>query len=160
MNRRKLLQAVAGAGLVGVLTERARKAEAQVTRATQGLPAPKIRDVSVIATAPAGLRLTVVKISTDQDGLYGYGCGTFTQRAELVNAAVGTGLASTRCCHPAASSRLASTCPAAEPSTPLVCPAGCGPCRPIPFPRPNADAGPTGSWPRTVERDDADERMP
>jgi mannonate dehydratase len=42
----------------------------------------------VIATAPAGLRLTVVKILTDQDGLYGYGCGTFTQRTELVHAAV------------------------------------------------------------------------
>src|SRR6266446_10713502 len=67
---------------------RARKAEAQVTRATRGLVVPKIRDVSVIATAPGGLRLTVVKISTDQDGLYGYGCGTFTQRAELVNSAV------------------------------------------------------------------------
>jgi len=51
-------------------------------------PSPKIKDVSVIATAPSGLRLTVVKITTDQDGLYGYGCGTFTQRAELVNAAV------------------------------------------------------------------------
>jgi mannonate dehydratase len=51
-------------------------------------PSPKIKDVSVIATAPAGLRLTVVKITTDQDGLYGYGCGTYTQRAELVNAAV------------------------------------------------------------------------
>src|SRR3989441_609857 len=88
MNRRKLLQALAGAGLAGVLTERAPRAEAQVTRATRGLATPKIRDVSVIATAPAGLRLTVVKISTDQDGLYGYGCGTFTQRAELVNAAV------------------------------------------------------------------------
>ena len=88
MNRRKLLQPLAGAGLAGVLTERAPRAEAQVTRATRGLATPKIRDVSVIATAPAGLRLTVVKISTDQDGLYGYGCGTFTQRAELVNAAV------------------------------------------------------------------------
>src|SRR6516225_7585880 len=51
-------------------------------------PAPKIKDVRVISTAPAGLRLTVVKIVTDQDGLYGYGCGTFTQRADLVNAAV------------------------------------------------------------------------
>ena len=30
----------------------------------------------------------MVKITTDQDGLYGYGCGTFTQRADLVNAAV------------------------------------------------------------------------
>jgi mannonate dehydratase len=54
----------------------------------RGMPSPKIKDVRVIATAPAGLRLTVVKILTDQDGLYGLGCGTFTQRAELVNAAV------------------------------------------------------------------------
>ena len=34
------------------------------------------------------MRLIVVKVLTDQDGLYGYGCGTFTQRADLVNAAV------------------------------------------------------------------------
>ena len=51
-------------------------------------PAPKIKAVRVIATAPAGSRLSVVKVITDQDGLYGYGCATFTQRAELVNAAV------------------------------------------------------------------------
>ena len=42
----------------------------------------------MIATAPAGLRLIVVKITTDQDGLYGYGCATFTQRADLVKPAV------------------------------------------------------------------------
>jgi len=42
----------------------------------------------VIATAPAGLRLVVVKVLTDQDGLYGYGCATFTQRADLVVPAV------------------------------------------------------------------------
>ena len=34
------------------------------------------------------MRLTVVKITTDQDGLYGYGCATFTQRADLVKPAV------------------------------------------------------------------------
>ena len=72
----------------GWITSRERSAHAQVAHATHGMPSPKIRDISVIATAPAGLRLTVVKITTDQDGLYGYGCGTFTQRAELVNAAV------------------------------------------------------------------------
>src|SRR6476661_802591 len=87
MQRRSLLQMAAG-GALGLLTARERQAQAQVTRATRGLASPKIKDVSVIATAPAGLRLSVVKITTDQDGLYGYGCGTYTQRAELVNAAV------------------------------------------------------------------------
>ncbi len=38
--------------------------------------------------SPQGVRLTVVKITTDQDGLYGYGCATFTQRADLVKPAV------------------------------------------------------------------------
>ncbi len=42
----------------------------------------------MIATAPAGSRLCVVKVTTDQDGLYGYGCATFTQRADLVVPAV------------------------------------------------------------------------
>ena len=49
---------------------------------------PKIKDIQVIETAPAGLRLTVVKIITDQDGLYGYGDGTFTQRADLIRPAI------------------------------------------------------------------------
>jgi mannonate dehydratase len=49
---------------------------------------PKIKDIQVIETAPAGLRLTVVKILTDQDGLYGYGDGTFTQRADLIRPAI------------------------------------------------------------------------
>jgi mannonate dehydratase len=61
---------------------------AGAVKALRGMSIPKIKDVQVIATAPAGLRLTVVKIVTDQDGLYGYGCGTFTQRADLVNSAV------------------------------------------------------------------------
>src|SRR4051794_41507395 len=65
---------------------------AGAVKALHGLTIPKIKDVQVIATAPGGVRLTVVKIVTDQDGLYGYGCGTFTQRAELVNVAVGKGL--------------------------------------------------------------------
>ncbi len=54
----------------------------------RGMPVPRIKAVSVIATAPASVRLVVVKIQTDQDGLYGYGCATFTQRAELVVDAV------------------------------------------------------------------------
>src|SRR6476659_8180399 len=54
----------------------------------RGMAVPKIKDVSVITTAPAGVRLVVVKVTTDQDGLYGYGCATFTQRADLVVEAV------------------------------------------------------------------------
>ena len=42
----------------------------------------------MIATAPQGVRLCVVKVTTDQAGLYGYGCATFTQRADLVVPAV------------------------------------------------------------------------
>src|SRR3982751_1505061 len=61
---------------------------ALATPLLRGMPIPKIRDVSVICTAPAGVRLVVVKVRTDQDGLYGYGCATFTQRADLVVAAV------------------------------------------------------------------------
>lgn len=57
-------------------------------QAARGTPAPKIKDISVIECQPAGVRLTVVKITTDQDGLYGYGCATFTQRADLVRPAV------------------------------------------------------------------------
>ncbi|MGC9948983.1 MAG: enolase C-terminal domain-like protein [Bryobacteraceae bacterium] len=77
LNRRNFL-AAAPAGLLPAL--------AQTT--PRSLPAPLIKDIAVIATAPAGLRLSVVKVTTDQPGLYGYGCATFTQRAELVNAAV------------------------------------------------------------------------
>lgn len=40
----------------------------------------KISDVQAIVTAPAGIRLVVVKVLTDTDGLYGLGCATFTQR--------------------------------------------------------------------------------
>jgi mannonate dehydratase len=52
------------------------------------MPQPKIRDIQVITTAPGNVRLVVVKILTDQDGLNGYGCATFTQRADLVVEAV------------------------------------------------------------------------
>lgn len=40
----------------------------------------KISDIQAIVTAPAGIRLVVVKVLTDIDGLYGLGCATFTQR--------------------------------------------------------------------------------
>lgn len=59
-----------------------------VSTRLRGMSIPRIKDVSVITTQPAGVRLVVVKVTTDQDGLYGYGCATFTQRADLVVDAV------------------------------------------------------------------------
>ncbi len=39
-----------------------------------------ITDVEVIATAPEGINLLVVKVETNQPGLIGYGCATFAYR--------------------------------------------------------------------------------
>jgi mannonate dehydratase len=44
--------------------------------------------VKTILTAPAGIRLVVVKVMTSEPGLYGLGCATFTQRARAVETAV------------------------------------------------------------------------
>ena len=86
LQRRNFLKSIAGAGLLGATAPP--RAQEQVARATRGMPAPRIKDISVIECQPQGVRLTVVKITTDQDGLYGYGCATFTQRADLVKPAV------------------------------------------------------------------------
>src|SRR5690349_512721 len=88
LGRRGLLKLLGGAGLAGFVSPREAAAEQVVAQATRAMPTPKIRDISVIETAPGGVRLDVVKITTDQPGLYGYGCATFTQRADLVVPAV------------------------------------------------------------------------
>lgn len=88
MQRRNLLRMAAG-GFAGLMTKQELAAQARQERATRGLPTAKITDVKAILTAPPGLpRTVVVKIETDQSGLYGYGCATFTQRAKAVVTAV------------------------------------------------------------------------
>src|SRR6204780_3343619 len=87
IERRDFLKSVAGASALTVAS-RVATAQEQTARATRAMPAPRIKDISVIECEPQGVRLTVVKITTDQDGLYGYGCATFTQRADLVKPAV------------------------------------------------------------------------
>ena len=70
----------------------AQKEQDTFERVTRGMPAPKIKDVSVIQVGGGRINdSTVVKVTTDQAGLYGYGCATATfpgGRAKLVAAAV------------------------------------------------------------------------
>jgi mannonate dehydratase len=53
-----------------------------------GLPPVTIRSVKAIGTNPANANLVVVKVETSEPGLYGLGCATFTQRAEVVVTAI------------------------------------------------------------------------
>ena len=52
------------------------------------MPRLKIDDVKTILTAPNGTRLVIVKVITNEPGLYGVGCATFTQRPLAVATAV------------------------------------------------------------------------
>jgi len=88
MKRRKMLQTAMGGALAGLVSAREAQAQAQAERAARGMPSPIIKDLQVINCQPGGVRLIVVKVITDQAGLYGYGCATFTQRADLVGPAV------------------------------------------------------------------------
>lgn len=47
-----------------------------------------IQDIRVICTAPEGINLVVIKVETNQPGLYGLGCGTFAYRHLLVKQVV------------------------------------------------------------------------
>jgi mannonate dehydratase len=79
---------MASGAAAALLSTKEASAQEASARAARGMASPKIKDVSVIECAPQGVRLTVVKITTDQPGLYGYGCATYTQRADLVKPAV------------------------------------------------------------------------
>jgi mannonate dehydratase len=87
MDRRELLRSMIGSS-AALLATKTVSAQNILGNATRGMATPKIKDISVINTAPEGSRLCVVKITTDQPGLYGYGCATFTQRADLIEPAV------------------------------------------------------------------------
>jgi mannonate dehydratase len=63
-------------------------ADAPPPASDKKLPQLKITDVQTILTAPAKIRLVVVKVFTSEPGLYGLGCATFTQRARVVQTAI------------------------------------------------------------------------
>jgi mannonate dehydratase len=97
MNRRNFLNQLSrGAALAGlVCAGRAVGADAAQpnTPATPKLSPLKITKVKAILTAPARIRLCVVKVETSEPGLYGLGCATFTQRIRTVATAVNEYLA-------------------------------------------------------------------
>src|SRR5713226_2056702 len=83
MHRRDWLTAAGAAG-VPLLLQGGPAVAAQGRK----LPPLRIFDVKTILTAPAGIRLVVVKVTTNEAGLYGLGCATFTQRARVVETAI------------------------------------------------------------------------
>jgi mannonate dehydratase len=85
MHRRQWLTTGMGAAGLSMLAGNAGPAAAAQGRK---LPPLRIFDVQTILTAPAGIRLVVVKVLTNEAGLYGLGCATFTQRARVVETAI------------------------------------------------------------------------
>src|SRR5262245_59013155 len=92
MHRRDWLHSTAaGLGIAGLPLLAAAGPAAQGPAAApplRRLGPVRIFDVKTIVTAPAGIRLVVVKVLTTEPGLYGLGCATFTQRARVVETAV------------------------------------------------------------------------
>jgi len=99
-NRRELLKAMALLPLAACTSE-LNRAEGGVVQQPTQIPAGwnppggelrlqriKIKKVRAITTAPYGTGLVIVKVETDQPGLYGVGCATFTQRIKPVVTAV------------------------------------------------------------------------
>jgi hypothetical protein len=71
LDRRTLFRNFGAAGLLGLAGARQQKAQEQAAAATRALPIPNIKDIGVIECQPEGVRLTVVKITTDQNGSTG-----------------------------------------------------------------------------------------
>jgi mannonate dehydratase len=91
MDRRNLIKGLGlsvAAGTLGIISKSDEAYANEYAKATKGLPPLKITNVKAILTAPARIRLCVVKVETSEPGLYGLGCATFNQRPLPVVSAV------------------------------------------------------------------------
>jgi mannonate dehydratase len=94
MDRRNFLKQFSqGAALAGLVCSAEKTVAAQPALKESNSPSGnrsplKITNVKAILTAPARIRLCVVKVETSEPGLYGVGCATFTQRIRTVVTAV------------------------------------------------------------------------
>jgi mannonate dehydratase len=95
MNRRSFFtQMSRGAALAGLAFSGAARVNAQTSSPPEGAGSARggaplrITKVKAILTAPARIRLCIVKVETSEPGLWGVGCATFTQRIRTVATAV------------------------------------------------------------------------
>lgn len=85
----KMLAVGSTAGLFNLFDSSEARAERYETPDYQkGAPPVTITKVRAITTAPGGSNLVIVKVETSEPGLYGIGCATFTQRADVVVPAI------------------------------------------------------------------------
>ncbi len=75
-------------GALGLMARGESRAADAVEKSGRGSAPLKITKVRAFALRPAGVNLIVVRVETSDQGLYGLGCATYTQRPSPVLAAV------------------------------------------------------------------------
>ncbi len=69
MNRRNLMKLMASGTVAAALAKKEAKAQEAAAKAANGMKSPIIKDINVIQCSPQGVRLVIVKVTTDQAGV-------------------------------------------------------------------------------------------